>query len=109
MSGMGSRKNQFLSVETSLSIALRKTVHVIRAGNERFLISTDVDRTSFLTKLEDDEQKTQSSSTETLENLNKLINPLTFQHIQDLKTNTIKTPPPQQSVMRNILEKINSI
>lgn len=45
------KKNRFLSVETSLSLAPRKTLYVVKAGNEKFLISSDAERTSFLTKL----------------------------------------------------------
>lgn len=44
-------RNNFLEIETSLALAPRKTIHVIRAGNERILIASDVDNTSFLTKL----------------------------------------------------------
>ena len=43
--------NNFLEIETSLSIEPRKTIHVIRAGGERVLLATDADRTTFLTKL----------------------------------------------------------
>jgi len=49
--------NNFLEIETSLAIEARKTIHVIRAGNERILIATDTDRTSFLTKLGQNEQQ----------------------------------------------------
>lgn len=45
-------RNNFLEIETSLSLAPRKTIHVVRAGNERILIASDVDATTFLTKLE---------------------------------------------------------
>lgn len=43
--------NNFLEIETSLSIEPRKTLHVIRAGGEKILVATDADRTTFLTKL----------------------------------------------------------
>ena len=49
-------RNNFLEIETSLALAPRKTIHVVRAGNERILIASDVDRTSFLTKLGQEEQ-----------------------------------------------------
>lgn len=45
-------RNNFLEIETSLSIAPRKTLHVIRAGNEKILIASDVENTTFLTKLD---------------------------------------------------------
>lgn len=43
--------NNFLEIETSLSLEPRKTLHVIRAGEDRILIATDAENTSFLTKL----------------------------------------------------------
>lgn len=43
--------NSFLEIETSLALEPRKTIHVVRAGNEQILIATDADRTTFLTKL----------------------------------------------------------
>lgn len=44
-------KNRYLDVEHSLSIAPRKTLQVVKAGNEKFLIALDSERTTFLTKL----------------------------------------------------------
>lgn len=44
-------KNDFLSLEHRLDLSARKSIYVIRAGNERFLIASDLERTSFLAKL----------------------------------------------------------
>lgn len=53
MARRGARShNDFLEIETSLSLEPRKTVHVIRAGGERILLATDAESTTFLTKLE---------------------------------------------------------
>lgn len=49
--------NSFLEIETSLSLEPRKTIHVVRAGNQQLLIATDAERTTFLTKLGDDSQQ----------------------------------------------------
>lgn len=46
--------NSFLEIETSLSLEPRKTIHVVRAGNEQLLIATDAERTTFLIKLGND-------------------------------------------------------
>ncbi|OGI01878.1 MAG: hypothetical protein A2Y25_07955 [Candidatus Melainabacteria bacterium GWF2_37_15] len=46
-------KNNFLKVETSLTIEPRKTLHVIKAGKEKFLISSSGEGCYFMTKLED--------------------------------------------------------
>jgi len=46
-----SRKN-FLNIESSLSLEPRKNLYVIKAGNERMLISTDSEGSHFLAKLD---------------------------------------------------------
>jgi flagellar biogenesis protein FliO len=42
---------KFLCVEESMSLSPRKTLHIVRAGNEKFLIASDVDRTTLISKL----------------------------------------------------------
>lgn len=52
MSGsMGVNKTKTLSVEETMSISPRKTLMIVKAGNERFLIASDVDKTSLISKL----------------------------------------------------------
>lgn len=46
-----SRNNEEFSVENALNLSPRKTLYVIKTGNERFLIASDVERTTFLAKL----------------------------------------------------------
>ncbi len=48
---LGAKKSDFLGVEETMSIGPRKTLYVVRAGNERFLIAGDVDKTSLIAKL----------------------------------------------------------
>lgn len=48
---MSKSKTQFLSIEDSMSLSPRKTLHVVRAGNEKFLIASDVERTTLISKL----------------------------------------------------------
>lgn len=43
--------SKFLSIEETMSLNPRKTLHVVRAGNEKFLIASDVDRTTLISKL----------------------------------------------------------
>lgn len=40
-----------LEVENALNLSQRKTLYVIKAGDEKFLIAADAERTSFLAKL----------------------------------------------------------
>ena len=50
--GSANRKDKFLEIENSLVIEPKKTIYVLKAGNEKFLIASDMERTSFLTKLD---------------------------------------------------------
>ena len=44
-------KSQFLNVEDCISLAPRKNLYVVRAGDERFLVASDAERTSLISKL----------------------------------------------------------
>lgn len=50
--GNFSRKSSKLKIEDSMNLSARKTLYVINADNERFLIASDVDKTSLIAKLE---------------------------------------------------------
>lgn len=58
---MRSGENKFLSVEDSMSLSPRKTLHIVRAGSEKFLIASDVDRTTLISKLGGKVSNTQES------------------------------------------------
>ena len=47
-------KTRMLSIEETISIAPRKTLYVVRAGNEKFLIAGDIDKTTLISKLDTD-------------------------------------------------------
>ena len=47
------RKSDFLSIEETISLAPRKNLYVVKAGNERFLVASDSDRTSLISKLDE--------------------------------------------------------
>lgn len=47
-----SKKSSMLNIEDSMSLSTRKTLYVINAENERFLIAADLDRTSLIAKLD---------------------------------------------------------
>lgn len=53
----GSSRSKFLNVEDSITLAPRKELFVVRAGNERFLVASDVGRTSLISKLDDNSQR----------------------------------------------------
>lgn len=43
-----------LSIENVLRINARKQIYIVKAGNERFLVAADTERTTMLAKLEDE-------------------------------------------------------
>ncbi len=53
--GLGLKKSNFLKVEESVSFGPRKTLYVVRAGHERFLLASDMDKTTFISKLDSNE------------------------------------------------------
>ncbi len=50
--GFRSNKSNFLNIEETMSINPRKSLLVVRAGEEKFLIASDVDKTTLISKLE---------------------------------------------------------
>ena len=53
-----SAKGGFLNIEDSMSLAPRKNLYIIRAGEERFLIASDAEHTSLISKLVDNQHQT---------------------------------------------------
>lgn len=50
--GFCTKTSKDLSIEETLNINPRKTLMIVKAGDERFLIASDVDKTSLIAKLE---------------------------------------------------------
>lgn len=50
--GFRSNDSKFLAIEETMSINPRKSLLVVRAGNEKFLVASDMDRTSLIAKLD---------------------------------------------------------
>ncbi len=53
--------SKYLAIEETMSLNPRKTLHIVRAGNERFLIASDVDRTTLISKLDATSSKVNSN------------------------------------------------
>ena len=49
--GLGGTSSKFLEIEETMNINPRKSLLVVRAGNEKFLVASDVDRTTLISKL----------------------------------------------------------
>ncbi len=57
-------KSAFLNVEDCITLAPRKDIYIIRAGNERFLVASDAGRTSLISKLNDNSSPAIQKSSE---------------------------------------------
>ena len=87
------KKSDFLNVEECINLAPRKNLYVIRAGNERFLVASDSDRTNLISKLgETSKQKRIDTNYEELPVI------VDFPKRND-----------EQPVIKEMLKKINSI
>ncbi len=78
-SGNKNNNKSFLSVENTLKLSATKTVYVLRAGKEKFLIAGDTANTTMLAKLDDNE-----GSAADFDNIQKNITelPSVKKHIQ---------------------------
>ena len=90
-----SKNSQFLNVEDTLSIGPRKILYVIRAGREKFLVASDADKTTLISKLEtsdsfnttsafEREMQTAAKATYTPQNYDRL--PVNIQSRKSQKT-----------------------
>lgn len=55
--GTASSNRDALSIDEKLSLNPRKTLYIVKAGKEKFLIASDLDRTSLIAKLDDNKPK----------------------------------------------------
>ena len=78
-----------LTVENALNLSQRKTLYVIKAGDERFLIAADAERTAFLAKL-DEKTKTTSAVPENIQR--QVVVPV----------ETIKTPQAKKEIQNPV-------
>lgn len=86
------KKNDgFLSVEESISFAPRKNLYVIKAGNERFLVASDAERTSLISKLDDNTKPARIERQTGIEDLPVIVD---F---------------PQKPIIKEMLKKINEL
>lgn len=99
--------SKLLKVHDTLSLGPRKTLYVVSAGEEKFLIASDADRTNLISKLgikEKSENLTQQQESfkETMANL-----PAKSQFMDKNTIGIYKTQnKPYNSVMKNLAERI---
>jgi len=88
------KKNGNLEILESLPISPRKTLHIVRAFEEQFLIATDQNSTTFLAKLNAEGEITQENHVE-------------FREYMQENTPTKKATKKNSSVIQSMLEKLN--
>ena len=116
-SNTGSKSgSKFLRVQDTLSIGPRKTLYIISAGNEKFLIAGDVDKTTLISKLESNSEtkitvdlnKTEEKfSTQSFEDVLRIPNKPNYIDKKGVGIN-IQENKPYNSVMKNLAERIRS-
>ena len=100
---------KFLKVHDTLSLGPRKTLYIVSAGEEKFLIAGDVDKTALISKLETKNnterinQKTENFR-ETIDNLSSKTSYIDRSVIGIYKTQN----KPYDSVMKNLAERIKT-
>lgn len=110
--GILGRKSEFLSVEDTIGIAPRKNLYVVRAGNERFLIAGDIDKTTLIAKLDENNTSSKVANFDTqftkVEKTTKITEDLP--DITDIRNYTINQSAKATSssdVLKRLAKKIN--
>lgn len=103
------KKSKMLNIEDAMNLSPRKTLYVIRANNERFLIAADVDKTTLISKLEDDLQEEISEpiredKSSLLKSFDGVESMNEFASLMDFKKNRDKEP-----MMRGLAKKLSVI
>lgn len=110
--GILGRKSEFLSVEDTIGIAPRKNLYVVRAGNERFLIAGDIDKTALIAKLDENNTSSKVANFDTqftkVEKTTKITEDLP--DITDIRNYTINQSTKSTSssdVLKRLAKRIN--
>jgi len=104
VSGFTSKRNNSIHVEDTLCLTPRKTLYVVRSGSERFLIAGDMERTTLISKLEENNCYVNSDNYMTRPN-NRAV------HKADLSESVIRAQdniaPIRKPIMKEIKTKLN--
>lgn len=100
-------KSKFLKVHDTLSLGPRKTLYIVSAGDEKFLIAGDVDKTTLISKLESKKQVEENSNLtdsfkDTMQELTAKVS-YTDRNMLGIQRTEKK---PYNSVMKNLAERI---
>ena len=90
-------KSKYLKVHDTLSLGPRKTLYIVSAGEEKFLIAGDVDKTSLISKL--------GMSAERAGQITSLMQ----KSEEEIVSNNLKEIPSFQKMMENIPKETSYI
>lgn len=102
--GLSSGDN-FLQVEDAINLAPRKQLYIIRAGKEKFLIASDMERTTLISKLGDNVSKISQIKPEQTQEYNSEENI----SVIDKKIKNIQEIKNSKDVIKNLAKKVSSI
>lgn len=99
-----SKKSAMLSIEGSMSLSPRKTLYIVNAKNEKFLIAADIDRTSLIAKLSNMEEtvnirEDKSSDLSSFDGIESLSE---FASVIDFKKERSKKEPMMKELARKL-------
>lgn len=105
-----SRKTTKLDIEDSMGLSPRKTLYIIKAENERFLIAADTDRTTLIAKLEKSSLKeqilpTREDKSTLLKNFDGVESISEFTSLEEFK----KTKTDKEPMMKGLARKLSVI
>lgn len=111
------KRNNELTIENALNLSQRKTLYVVKAGNEKFLIAADAERTSFLAKLDSEtnlqpQEKLVTVPVEINESLLKAdaiknAKPVDYSEVMSaLKKNSTNKKPVMREMLRKLSEPV---
>ena len=89
------KKTGKLEIEESLAISPRKTLHIVKAFNEKFLIASDATSTTFLAKLNSDNEIDENYQNNFQE------------YLEEKPANNVQQYQEAGSVIKSMLNKLN--
>ena len=104
--GIGN-KSKYLKILDTISLAPRKTLYIVSAGKEKFLIAGDVNNTSLISKLESGYEQEEISSKETFQQTMQNLAKPNYMDKSNIGINSsLLHTQNDKSVMRNLMDKM---
>ena len=98
--------SKFLRVHDALSLGPRKTLYIVSAGEEKFLIAGDVDKTTLISRLNENKPEQISSKVESFKETLESI-PTKKSYVDKSLVGIYRTQnKPYDSVLKNLAERI---